>query len=756
MTISWLARQVTIASPAALVVTSLSVVLATILSWLEMATILLFGGVDNDRLDGGVGNDTLDGGICDDTLSGGTGNNIYLFGKGDGQDVISSSNDQTITKLNTLQFKEGVLASEMIVTRVNNDLLLSISGSTDKVTVQNFFQGDNPAAFYNPVQLVKFNDGSSWNIATLASKAMAGDDTEQILIGLIGDDVINGLDGDDKVNGQAGNDALDGGSGNDLLGGGEGNDLLYGGIGNDTLNGDTGDDTLDGGRGDDFLNGGAGNNIYLFGKGDGQDLISSSNDQTSTKLNTLQFKEGVTASELIVTRVNSDLVLSIMGTTDKLTLQNFFLSDNPAAFYNPVQLVKFSDGSSWDIAALVSKAMAGDDTEQILTGLTGDDVINALGGDDKVNGQAGHDTLDGGSGNDLLGGGEGNDLLYGGIGNDTLNGDTGDDTLDGGRGDDFLNGGAGNNIYLFGKGDGQDLISSSNDQTSTKLNTLQFKEGVTAAELIVTRVNSDLVLSIMGTTDKLTLQNFFLSDNPAAFYNPVQLVKFSDGSSWDIAALVSKAMAGDDTEQILTGLTGDDVINALGGDDKVNGQAGHDTLDGGSGNDLLGGGEGNDLLYGGIGNDTLNGDTGDDTLDGGRGDDFLNGGAGNNIYLFGKGDGQDVISSSSDSTTSKLNTLRFKEGVLAAELIVTRVNSDLVLSISGSTDKVTLLSFFASVTQNPIQSVIFNDGTSWDIATIKSKISIVVDENLTLNGSPGDDVINALGGNDTVSGQVWQ
>ncbi len=105
-----------------------------------------------------------------------------------------------------------------------------------------------------------------------------------------------------------------------------------------------------------------------------------------------------------------------------------------------------------------------------------------------------------------------------------------------------MNGGAGNNSYLFGRGDGQDVIRSS-DGTAGKLNVLRFKDGVTAAEVVARQTYDSywgvngLELSIAGTADKVFVGGFFYGDNPASTaYNPLQQVGFADGTSWDLAA----------------------------------------------------------------------------------------------------------------------------------------------------------------------------------------------------------------------------
>ncbi|WP_269437244.1 calcium-binding protein, partial [Ralstonia solanacearum] len=303
---------------------------------------------------------------------------------------------------------------------------------------------------------------------------------------------------------RGGDDVLDGGAGNDTLYGGEGNDTLRGGDDNDSLYGGNGNDVLDGGTGNDTLSGEGGNDTYLFGKGDGQDFIYSDYDTSSNKLNVIQFKDGVSPSEVVVTRSGSDLVLSIAGTTDKITASMAFYWDDTANPYNPIQQVKFSDGTTWDLATIKAKALIGDDSAQTLVGYTEADTINALGGNDNVYGQGGDDVLDGGAGNDTLYGGEGNDILRGGADNDNLYGGNGNDVLDGGTGNDTLSGEGGNDTYLFGKGDGQDFIYSDYDTSANKLNVIQFKDGVSPSEVVVTRSGSDLVLSIAGTTDKIT------------------------------------------------------------------------------------------------------------------------------------------------------------------------------------------------------------------------------------------------------------
>lgn len=110
------------------------------------------------------------------------------------------------------------------------------------------------------------------------------------------------------------------------------------------------------------------------------------------------------------------------------------------------------------------------------------------------------------------------------------------------------------------------------------------------------------------------------------------------------------ATGGDDA--YLAGGAGSDVLISGRGDDYLSGGNGADLLSSGGGNDILYGGTGDDLLLAGSGNDTISGDadddtilagSGDDRISGGGGADALFGGSGSDVFVFGAGDGSDVV-----------------------------------------------------------------------------------------------------------------
>ena len=56
-------------------------------------------------------------------------------------------------------------------------------------------------------------------------------------------------------------------------------------------------------------------------------------------------------------------------------------------------------------------------------------------------------------------------------------------------------------------------------------------------------------------------------------------------------------------------------------------------------------------------------------------------------------------------------------GVSAGDLDRVRINNDLVLSMAGSPDTLTLTGFFLDP-QYQVEHVVFDDATDWDVATL--------------------------------------
>jgi Ca2+-binding RTX toxin-like protein len=264
---------------------------ATIWDRTQMITEGLRGTSGADKLIGTGGNDTFSGSAGNDTMLGNGGDDTYYFGRGEGTDVISQDYDTRTTRLETLTFKAGVLPSDIQGAFVGSDLVLTIKGTTDSIAIQNF-----RSASYNPVQQVRFTGSSTvWDRTQMITEGLRGTSGAESLIGTAG------------------------------------NDTFSGSAGNDTMLGNGGDDT------------------YYFGRGEGKDLISQDYDTRVTRAETLIFKAGVLPTDVQASLSGSNLVLAIKGTVDAITVQNF-----KSASYNPVQQVRFANGTSWNQATLRS------------------------------------------------------------------------------------------------------------------------------------------------------------------------------------------------------------------------------------------------------------------------------------------------------------------------------------------------------------------------------------------------------------------
>ena len=100
----------------------------------------LVGNAGANTLNGGAGNDTLNGAAGADILIGGTGNDSYVIGNGYGGELIQE-NDATVGNVDTLLFNAGVSIEQIWFQHLGNDLKVSIIGTNDTATVQNWYLG---------------------------------------------------------------------------------------------------------------------------------------------------------------------------------------------------------------------------------------------------------------------------------------------------------------------------------------------------------------------------------------------------------------------------------------------------------------------------------------------------------------------------------------------------------------------------------------------------------------------------------------
>jgi Ca2+-binding RTX toxin-like protein len=202
---------------------------------------------------------------------------------GDGQDVIQF--DYT-NGVDVLSFGGSIGLNDIRLVRSGNDLTVRVGTGDDQITLTDWYR-------------------SGWDIYRLDRFSFA-DGTVLTLQELISRHPVQGDLGNDSL---VGNDGI--------------NDILWGLEGNDTLEGYGGNDTLNGGAGNDTLTGGAGNDTYLFGRGYGTDTVIE-NDATAGNTDVARFLADIAEDQLWFRQVGNNLEVSVIGTTDTLTLQNWY------------------------------------------------------------------------------------------------------------------------------------------------------------------------------------------------------------------------------------------------------------------------------------------------------------------------------------------------------------------------------------------------------------------------------------------------
>ncbi|HEX5356676.1 MAG TPA: calcium-binding protein [Aquabacterium sp.] len=736
-----------------------------------------FGSDADDRLEGGLGDDvlfgeggrdTLYGDAGQDLMDGGAGADTYLFGRGDGQDTVVAGWPDGPGQSDRVLLGTGIDMSSVSVVAEGPDLLLRLDGRSDSLRIANYFN------FYGQDRArIEFADGSYWDGAAIDRKLQ-----------------VNG----DFLQGTLQNDALDGGAGDDVIVGLDGRDTLYG---------DTGRDMLDGGFGAD---------TYLFGLGDGQDTVVAAPGGGEMGLpDVLQLGQGISMADVDLVQQGGDLSLNIRGTSDSVLISGYF----SLAPFEALR-IRFADGGQWDAQAVQGKLSAMDDfvdgttDNNVLIGGAGRDTLMGEEGDDTLYGDAGPDTMDGGLGADtyLFGRGDGQDSIFiygsdsgadrllfsadiavtdveawqdasdlvlrvrdtrdsvrlmgyfnmspmdkptvafasgatwdamvidrkmaawgtglmgdqadnnleGGGGDDYLSGNEGNDTLYGDGGRDVLEGGTGADTFLFGLGDGQDTVFAGSPSGFGQYDRLRFGSGIDMSNVSVWAEGADLVLRLDGRSDSVRLANYFYT-----YGSERTRIEFADGSYWDAAAIDRKL--------------------------QFNG-------------DYLQGSPQADALDGGAGDDQLLGQDGDDTLYGDAGQDLLDGGAGADTYLFGRGDGQDVIVPwSAWPGGSQVDTLQFGQGIAMADVDALQVGGDLLLTVRGSADSVRLTGYF-SMSPDLATRIRFADGGVWDARAVQGKLSVSDDDLMgtpwgdVLMGGAGQDILVGSSGDDTIYGDA--
>jgi Ca2+-binding RTX toxin-like protein/GH24 family phage-related lysozyme (muramidase) len=722
---------------------------------------VLVGGAGIDQLSGWDGQDVLDGGSGDEVLRGGHGSDTYVFGLGYGQDRIEEFNDGGTS---VVQMAAGVAPSVVSVRRIQDkdmgidDLVLTLAGSGDSLTLAG---AGLPGAL---PYVVQFTDGTMWNAAVLQDKARQVTATDAAT-------TVTGFDdSDDLITGSSGINVLYASAGNDVLNGGAGQDVLYGGSGDDT---------------------------YQFGHGSERDAAF---DRTGT-LNTLEMGGGISPADVAVLRQGQHLDLVVTGTNDRMTLQYFMLGGE----YQPYS-VQFSDGTIWNAAALLARIGQG-----VVAGTDGDDVLASTPSAYVLAGGAGNDTYTVNDVADTVVEqiGEGIDVVQSavsftigeqveqlfltgvdsidGVGNsldNSVTGNSASNVLDGRAGADLMVGGTGDDVYRVDQVG--DVVSEGvNEGIDTVESQISYQLGDNVENL--TLVGS---AAIDGTGNELS--NTVTGNDAANVLNGAGGADTLIGQEGDDTylvrlgdAVIEEAAGGTDT--VVSGqsytlgaqvenltLVGSAAIDGTGNvlSNVLVGNAATNVLSGGAGDDAYVVGEGDSVVelanegldtvvaaqsyvlganvenLSLVGVDAIDG-TGNELeniLRGNAGDNVLSGGMGSDSYVFDRGFGQDTVIED-DATVGVSDTVQMSGGILSSDVDVSRTGDDLVLMVRGTSDQITIQSYFTG-TAHQIEQVAFDDGTVWDTEALLDHLPSVVE------GTSGADVLYGTSGDNTLTGEA--
>ncbi|WP_369802140.1 putative Ig domain-containing protein [Pseudorhodoferax sp. Leaf265] len=271
---------------------------------------VILGLAGNDVLSGGAGNDTLDGGIGADAMSGGSGDDVYIVDN-TSDTVAENASEGIDTVESSVSFTLGANVENLTLTGS-----AAINGAGNSLA--NTLLGNDAA--------------NTLNGGTGADTMSGGLGDDIYIVDNASDSVIEGVDGGvDLIRSSVtrtlganienltltGNTAISG-TGNGLA------NVLTGNTSANTLTGYGGNDTLIGGKGWDVLVGGEGHDVYLLSRGDSTDAIVETGS-SSTNQDTARFGADIAADQLWFRQVNNNLEVSVIGTSDKFSVVNWYV-----------------------------------------------------------------------------------------------------------------------------------------------------------------------------------------------------------------------------------------------------------------------------------------------------------------------------------------------------------------------------------------------------------------------------------------------
>ncbi len=528
---------------------------------------------NNDFIDGGAGRDEIDGGSGADTLVGGAGEDI-VYG-GDGSDfiyssrfgpqeaavangpitVVSSEEDATIPTANdvgigTRFLLEGVLGDSNTATRHPNG---AYSGwDFDFYKFQGLKGGDALKVASNQIDFRP----ESFNLYDSAGNRLRNYNTNTAYsfdIPADGDYYLLVTDGYTRPNDPFTSTTTQYGgpssSFDDSAGPYSINVEIVGGP-NADIPFVFKREFLDAETSQDYLEGGMGNDTYVvdgtYVKVPGTPIIDDCGDAVATEA--LQW---TTDTVVEYAGEGFDTVISSAGFVmgDNIERLELIYDEAGVAAADPqmqADLLAFGmdgTGNAQDneiIGNILKNHIDGGAGADTMAGGAGDDtyVVDNAGDVVVENAGEGIDTVESSIDYTLEGtnlenltltgtaasgrGNAGDNIIHGNGADNVLEGLAGNDKLYGGAGNDTLMGGAGNDRYVFNLGGGMDVIDD-----ALGGDTVFIGNDLTAANIEGERVGNDAVIRLTGTTDSITLKDWFLNGEG------VNRIEFCDGSFMD-------------------------------------------------------------------------------------------------------------------------------------------------------------------------------------------------------------------------------
>ena len=772
----------------------------------------LYGGDGNDNLQGGAGDDVLDGGLGSDVLGGGTidlaggrtrgdGSDVYLFGRGDGQDTIFDR-DNALGSRDSIVFKAGVLPQDLRISREGSDLVLKVAGTTDRITVYRHFDLSDTLGSW-AVEEVRFVDASwvTWSSADIAtilasggvpmqnrapmvqqpltdqelqqgtqwtlsvSSAISDPDAQDVLAWtatqadgtplpdwLVFDSTQRLFSGT-PPNSAAGTQTIKvtatdqaGLSASQTFGltvVEVAGDNIVGTAAQDNLAGTAGDDTIDGLGRADVMTGGDGEDFYTVDNT--RDVVVELPGQGYDRVQTsvsYTLPANVEAITLLGTRnlaaTGNGLPNALVGNAGANRLDGGSGAD------------RMSGGAGNDVYVVDDNGdqvveQSGEGVDTVLAGISYTlpaDVerltLSGTGANLTATGNELSNLLVANAAGSTLMGLAGNDTLRGAEGNDTLLGGDGNDVMDGQVGTDDMHGGAGNDTYVVDSA-GDAVVEFANEGTDT--------------------VQASISYVLPAHVERLTLTG----------------------------TVASLTATGNELNNLLIANAAGSTLMGLAGNDTLRGNTGTDTLIGGEGNDTYVvnssadtvtelAGEGTDTVQSsttltlvvnvenltltgtfaldGTGNElnnTLAGNAAANSLWGLAGNDILRGGAGNDALYGGEGNdrldgglGADQLVGGAGNDTYTVDDLGDSVLELAGEGIDT-VQTGLAYVLGNELENLTLTGTSAITgTGNALANVLnANDAGN----TLRGLAG-----NDTLRGGDSADLLEGGTGNDRLEG----